>query len=251
MAVGSIAAFDAPLALQAAAIAFIFTAAGNSLNDYYDRDIDRINRPDRPIPSGHVSPRGALATATLLFLPTLPWSFLIGWELLALVLINLSLMSSYEFVFKREGFRGNLLISWLVASLFIFGGLAVYGGSVEALQRVLLLAILAFLATLGREVIKDIEDIAGDVGRWTLPMTVGERAAGRVASLALLLAVAMSSIPLLLGVLSTYYLFVVAVADTIFIYAALNSSRQPATAQRSVKYGMLVALAAFLAGGLP
>ncbi len=239
------------LVAEAAAIAFIFTAAGNSLNDYYDRDVDSINRPERPIPSGQVAPRSALMLAAVLFAPTVPMSYLIGWELLTLVLINLGLMSSYEFVFKREGFRGNILISWLVASLFIFGGLAVYGGSLVALQRIFLLALLAFLATLGREVIKDIEDIAGDVGRWTLPMTMGERGAGRVASASLIAAVALSVVPVILKVLTVYYVFVVVVADAIFIYAALNAARKPATAQRAAKYAMLAALAAFLVGGFP
>ncbi|MEE9237617.1 MAG: UbiA family prenyltransferase [Thermoplasmata archaeon] len=251
VAVGSTAPLDLLLALQAAAIALLFTAGGNSLNDYYDRDVDGINHPDRPIPSGSVSPRGALAMAAILFAPTIPWSLFIRWELLVLVLINLALMSSYEVVFKREGFRGNMLISWLVSSLFIFGGLAVYEGSIEALQRVLFLALLAFLATLGREVIKDIEDVTGDVGRRTLPMRLGETGAGRVASLSLLLAVGLSAVPATLGVLSIYYLFTVLGADAMFIYAALNSSRRPATARRAAKYGMLIALLAFLVGGFP
>ncbi len=239
------------LALQAAAIAFLFTGAGNALNDYYDREADAVNHPERPLPAGQASPRGALLLAMTLFAPTLPWSLLLGWELLLLVTVNLALMTAYELLVKREGFPGNLLISWLVASLFLFGGLAVYDGEADALLRVVLLALLAFLATLGREVIKDIQDVGGDVGRRTLPMILGPARAGWVAAFALLLAVALSALPLLLRVLSVWYLVPVLLADAIFIYVALVASRDPAAAQRVAKYAMLVALVAFLVGGLP
>lgn len=250
VAVGTSAADEFLIVGQAAAIALLFTAAGNSLNDYYDRDVDKVNHPERPIPSGRVTPRGALAAALVLFVPTVPWSLLLRWELLVVVLISLALMSSYEVIFKKGGFRGNLLISWLVASLFIFGGLAVYD-STEALQRVLWLALLAFLSTVGREVVKDLQDVRGDSGRRTLPMTLGERGAAAVASVAMLSAVALSVVPWVLGILGDYYLYVVLFADAIFIYAALNVSRSPAASQRTVKYAMIVALVAFLVGGFP
>lgn len=250
VAVGATLQFPLLTALQAAAIALLFTAAGNSLNDYYDRDVDRVNHPERPIPSGRVTPRGALLTAILLFTPAIPWSLLLRWELLLIVAINLALMSSYEVVFKKSGFRGNILISWLVASLFIFGGLAVYD-SLAALQRALILALLAFLATLGREIVKDIQDAAGDVDRRTLPKTLGTGPAAAVASGCLFLAVALSALPALLGVLGVLYLYVVVPADAMFIYAALLSARGPAISQRVAKYAMVVALAAFLLGGFP
>ncbi len=250
VAIGPPTTDQALVALQAAIVAFLFTGAGNSLNDYYDREVDRINHPERPIPAGQVQAKGALVTALLLFAPTIPWSFLLRPELLVVVIVNLALMASYELVFKRGGFRGNLLISWLVASLFIFGGLAVYD-SIASLQRVVWLSALAFLSTLGREVVKDLEDVRGDVDRRTLPRTIGERGAAMVSGSAFLVAVALSIVPWVLGVLGSYYLYVVLVADAMFIYAALNAFRNPATSQRTAKYAMLVALVAFLVGGFP
>ncbi|MFQ6013696.1 MAG: digeranylgeranylglyceryl phosphate synthase, partial [Thermoplasmata archaeon] len=64
-------------------------------------------------------------------------------------------------------------------------------------------------------------------------------------------AVVLSGLPPALPVLGLAYLPVVLVADAIFIYAALNAARRPGLAQRAAKYGMLVALLAFLAGALP
>ncbi|MFQ5918703.1 MAG: UbiA family prenyltransferase [Thermoplasmata archaeon] len=254
VALASVSSLLAPsallIALQAAAIAVLFTAAGNTLNDFYDRKTDRVNHPERPIPSGQVTPRGALAAAALLFGLTVPWSLLLRWELGVVVLVNLAFMASYEAFFKRTGLRGNLLIAWLVASLFLFGGLAVYP-SLPALLAVLVLALLAFLATLGREIIKDIEDVAGDTDRETLPMRLGTGGAARVAAAALVVAVGLSGLPPAFQVLGIGYLPVVLVADAIFIYAALNSARRPGTSQRAAKYGMVVALLAFLVGALP
>ncbi|MDX1534817.1 MAG: UbiA family prenyltransferase [Thermoplasmata archaeon] len=253
VALGSVARMLDPgslaVALQAAVIAVLFTGAGNTLNDFYDRETDRVNHPGRPIPSGEVSARSALILALVLFAITVPWSLLIRWELLAVVLVNLAFMASYEVFFKRTGLRGNLLISWLVASLFLFGGLALYP-TLAGLLPVVLLAVLAFLATLGREIIKDIEDVAGDTDRETLPMRIGADRAARVAGAALVIAVALSVLPPLVG-LGLAYLPVVLVADAIFIYAALNPARRPGLSQRAAKYGMVVALLAFLVGALP
>ncbi len=254
VALGSVSALLGPgslaIALQAAVIAVLFTAAGNTLNDYYDRETDRINHPERPIPSGQVTARGALAVAALLFAVTVPWSFLLRWELLIVVLVNLAFMVSYEVVFKQTGLRGNLLIAWLVASLFLFGGLALYPGLL-ALLAVLVLALLAFLATLGREIIKDIQDVAGDSDRETLPMRLGTTGAARVAAAFLVVAVGLSGLPPAFQVLGLAYLPVVLVADAILIYAAVNSARRPGMSQRAAKYGMVVALLAFLVGTFP
>ncbi len=254
VALGSVSTLLGPgslaIALQAAVIAVLFTAAGNTLNDYYDRETDRINHPERPIPSGQVPARGALRVAALLFAVTVPWSFLLRWELLVVVLVNLAFMLSYEVFFKRTGLRGNLLIAWLVSSLFLFGGLALYPG-LPALLAVLVLALLAFLTTLGREIINDIEDVAGDSDRETLPMRLGRTGAARVAAAFLIVAVGLSGLPPAFQVLSLAYLPVVLVADAILIYAAVNSTRRPGISQRAAKYGMVVALLAFLMGVLP
>ncbi|NMB78739.1 MAG: UbiA family prenyltransferase, partial [Methanomicrobiales archaeon] len=57
-----------PEVLLLLAIVFLVTAAGNVINDYFDVEIDRVNRPDRPIPSGLVTLSAARAFAVILFL---------------------------------------------------------------------------------------------------------------------------------------------------------------------------------------
>src|SRR3990170_634306 len=222
VAVGAEAWAASALRLAFAGIAAAsFTAGGNPLNDCADRETARTNHPGRPLPSGRVTPRAALAFATAGFAVAALTGLLASWECLVLVGVNAAVMGAYESRLKARGAVGNLTIGYLVGSLFLFAGLAVYAGRGEPLLRTAILAALAGLSTLGREVTKDIEDIAGDVDRRTLPQQIGARRAALV-------------VP----------------ADGMFIYAALYSAARPTASQRVAKYGMIVALVAFLAGGV-
>ena len=234
---------------SAALAGFAFTGAGNALNDFFDREVDRVNHPSRPIPSGRVTPAAAVRFAAVLFIASLVLGALAGWPAFLVVAVNLLFMVSYELRFKRRGWGGNLVIGWLVASLFVFGGVATYSGSTLPLQRVAWLGLLAFLATLGREIVKDIEDMAGDVDRRTLPMVLGVNRAGFIAASSFILAVILSALPFTTGILGAAYIGIVLVADAIFIYCAWFSAENPSRVSDASKYGMVVALIAFLAGG--
>jgi geranylgeranylglycerol-phosphate geranylgeranyltransferase len=235
--------------LLAALVAFLFTGAGNSLNDYFDRIIDRINHPKRPLPRGRTTPSNAVSLSIVLFFASLYLAWYINYIAFLIVVANLIVMVSYEVLFKARGMVGNFTISWLTGTTFLFGGAAVF-----AAQRLLILAVLAFLATLGREIAKDMEDIKGDVGRFTLPMKVGEKNAGVFASVSLAIAVLLSPIPILTGLFSEtgsfYYIPSVVVADAIFIYCILLLVRGKGGASTLLKGAMVIALLAFLAGGI-
>jgi len=232
----------------AGAAAAAFTAGGNTLNDIFDRETDRINHPERPLASGRLPLRGAIAFAASAFAIAGLLSTLVGPFTLGIVILNAVLMLSYEAVLKARGAPGNLVIAYLVGSLFLFSGAAVFRSDTDPLIRVGILAALASSATLGREITKDIEDLRGDVDRRTLPQRIGARRAGFVAAAALIMGVALSLIPIVLAVLSWGYAVLVIPADGMFIYAALHSAANPSRSQRVTKYGMIIALAAFLAG---
>ena len=228
------------------AVVVSFTAAGNSLNDYYDREVDRVAHPERPIPSGKVAPQTARALAFGLFAIAFILSVFINWQSVTIVSVSIVIMVGYERSLKAEGFAGNLAISWLTGALFLFGGAAV-----GKLELAWILAALAFMATLGREIVKDIQDIEGDKGsRRTLPMRIGVKNAGIAGSAAFFGAVALSPLPYLLNLLSIWYAPVVVAADGIFIYCALIHFQDPEKGQKVAKLGMLVALLAFFLGGV-
>jgi geranylgeranylglycerol-phosphate geranylgeranyltransferase len=235
----------------AAAAAAAFTAGGNALNDIFDRETDRINHPDRPLPSGRMTVRTAWAFAAASFGVAAVLGAVVNLPALGIVILNAILMLSYEVYLKGRGAPGNVIVAYLVGSLFLFAGAAVADASTQPLIRAGVLAALALFTTLGREITKDIEDLHGDVDRRTLPRRIGVRRAGTVAAIALFAGVALSSLPLLLQVLNWTYGVLVILADGMFIYAALHSAANPSSSQRVTKYGMIVALGAFLAGAFP
>jgi geranylgeranylglycerol-phosphate geranylgeranyltransferase len=231
-----------PLALAVLA-GFAFAGAGNALNDYVDRQVDRRAHPSRPLPSGRALPRDALALQAALFLAALACAALLSLPALLLVAASLALMVAYELRLKAVGLPGNVAIALLTGVPFAFGALALGGVGLHAL----LLALLATFGTLGREIVKDVEDMAGDVGRRTLPMRIGAGRARRAAQLAVLAGVALSPLPALAAPrLGLAYLPLVGLADAGLILAAWD--QHEARAQRRMKLAMLLALAAFAAG---
>ena len=109
---------------------------------------------------------------------------------------------------------------------------------------------MAGLATLGREIVKDIQDMKADADRHTLPQRIGPKKAGIFATLAFAAAVTLSFEPVILGIFGIGYLIIVVFADGIFIYSSIVLFRDPKQGQTWAKNGMLVALIAFLVGGL-
>ena len=230
-------------------VVFLFIGAGNALNDYYDREVDRVNHPGRPLPSGKLRPADALRFSGALFASAIALSIFINLECLLLVLVNVGLMVSYELRLKSRGLSGTAVISWLTATIFLFGGLAVYE-NVEQLFRISTVSLLAFTASLGREIAKDVQDVEGDVGRTTLPKQVGTTGASAAAAALFTLTALLSMLPLWFGLFEFFYIPAILVADAIFIYCGTVLFENPKAASALAKAGMLAALAAFLVGGI-
>lgn len=226
-------------------VVFFAVAGGNALNDYYDREVDLINHPDRPIPSGRIKAKNALIFGILLFILALIFAGLINlWTFIIAILAEMA-MFLYEAKLKNMGFVGNVTISILVALLFVFGG-AIFNN----ILRISIFALMAFASNLGREIVKDIEDMKGDINRVTLPKKYGKKYAGITASTFFLLAVFLSPLPYFCLGFSIYYLLTVLLSDVIFIYAALIQFRDPHKGQKNAKLAMIVGLIAYMIGGL-
>jgi geranylgeranylglycerol-phosphate geranylgeranyltransferase len=194
---------------------FLLTAASMVINDYYDRQIDAVNEPDRPIPSGLVKPRSALMLALSLTFAGFAAAYLSntsnGLCLFAAV-VAWSIFVLYTTVGKRSGLPGNFLVSFCVAIPFIYG-------SVAATQRlelnILLFASMAFLSNTGREITKGIVDIEGDSehGVKTLAVRFCEKNAAVVAVGFYVAAVVLSPLPWFLRLVSSWFLLPVVVTD--------------------------------------
>ncbi|NHN40041.1 geranylgeranylglycerol-phosphate geranylgeranyltransferase [Halorubellus sp. JP-L1] len=237
---------SAPVATAAAVAATVFaTAAGMAINDYFDRDIDAVNRPTRPIPRGAVSARGALAWSGVLFAGAVACALALPVLALAIAVMNLLALVAYTEWFKGLPGVGNVVVAYLGGSTFLFGGAAVGAPLAPAV-----LFVLAALSTASREVIKDVEDVAGDreEGLNTLPIAIGERRALHVASAALVVAVIASPLPYVFGTFGLAYLVVVVPAVAVMLYAAYESYGDASAGQAHLKYAQFAAVVAFLAG---
>ncbi|MCD6502679.1 MAG: geranylgeranylglycerol-phosphate geranylgeranyltransferase [Euryarchaeota archaeon] len=225
-----------------------FTAAGNALNDYIDRDLDRIIHPDRPIPSGKISPREAYMYAVSMFvLSAIFASVLAYFKPLTLLVYApvLAFMLMYELKLRLKyyGPIGNVLIASLVGATFSYGALASKPNNLA-----FMLTLYAFLSNWTREIVKDLEDLPGDkaAGRKTLPMIIGEDLCKKISLIPLIVAVVTSPIPYAIGNMDIIPFVILLVGDCIFIYSmALTLKKQYKMAQKTMKYGMLVILVAY------
>jgi len=226
-------------------VVFFAVAGGNALNDYYDREVDLINHPERPIPSGKIKAKNALIFGIILFLLALVLSIFINLAAFLIAVIAEGAMFLYEAKLKNRGFVGNVTISILVGLVFVFGG-AIFND----ILKISIFALMAFSSNLGREIVKDIEDMEGDINRVTLPKKIGPRDAGIMASIFFLLAVALSPLPYFCLGFSMYYLLTVLISDAIFIYVALIHFKDPTKGQKNAKLAMMIGLLSYLVGGL-
>lgn len=229
--------------------AFIIAAAGFIINDYYDIDVDRVNRPKRPLPSGKISLSKAYRYAMLLFGLGILISVFINLAASAIALFNSILLYLYAWRIKRRGgLEKNLTVSYLVSSPFLFGGAAV--GNIEV---TLFLVLLAGLANTSREILKDIEDFEGDMlFSSTLPMKVGFNKSARIAGGFMMAAIIFSPMPYLFGILGKDYLILVSIANVSFlasfVFLRKVNVQNAKKTQKFIKLGMFLALVAFIAG---
>ena len=139
---------------------FMLTAASMTTNDYYDREIDGMNEPNRPIPSGLIKPKEALGFAFALtaigFATAFVNSYLANIFCFVTAMIAWIAFVTYTIIGKRSGLPGNFLVSTCVAIPFIYGNYTV-ANTIE--MNVLIFASMAFLSNAGREITKGIVDV--------------------------------------------------------------------------------------------
>jgi len=233
-----------------------FAICGYSMviNDYYDIEVDRVNQPERPLPSGLVTPRAALGLAVAMLAVGLIASVvLLSWAALAVALVYALLSWLYNYRAKKYGLPGNLIVASSLAIPFIYGGLVSGGSVTSSLLR--FMAGTALLSGVGRVVVKAMADTVGDEKRGirSFARVHGMRQASVAGAAFFLASVVSSLIPLLVLSVSLFYRFGVIIPDVAFIYLAYEILSSP-TAERALKVkkralmGMLIGLIVFIGG---
>lgn len=174
----------------AMAAMWCITAFGYVSNDLADQVEDRVNKPERPLPTGVVTPRQALLIALTLAVAALLLSARLGVAPVAIAASVLLLLLLYNRRLKGAGGVGNLLIAGLAAGALLPGVVAVYGWQRTPLLKLFPVALALGLFILARELVKTLEDRRGDglAGKQTIALTLGVAGTVRmVAALAFLL----------------------------------------------------------------
>lgn len=248
---GNIVNIDVPQIIIGFLAGFFLTGFSMIFNDYWDREIDAINDPTRPIPSGKIKPREAIIYASIFFSLGIILSLTINEYCLIMAILFSTISILYTTWGKRTGLLGNLMVSSCVVAPFLYGG-----AIVQKIDFVLWIFILmVFLSNTAREITKGIVDIEGDrtYGVETIAVRYGAKVAAFISAILYLSAISLSLLPILWKLVSIGYVILVIVADVGFIYSTIfllkNPNKENAKkAKNEVLVWMFLGLLAFLLG---
>ncbi len=181
---------------------------GNAINDSLDHVTDRINKPERPIPSGRLSVTQGYISAVVHLAAGLALASLVNATCLLIAASASLLLFGYAFFGKRLLLIANICVAGVSALSFTYAAAVGQNWEWSQIRLVALGAVFVFLFHLGREIIKDMEDLAGDMasGARTLPVAFGVSASKTAATIIFVpLMIAMLLAYVVLG-LSTWYL---------------------------------------------
>jgi geranylgeranylglycerol-phosphate geranylgeranyltransferase len=213
--------------------ALFLEASTFALNDYYDLEIDRTNkRTDRPLVRGDLNPKTALVLFAVLFPLGVICSYFVNLTCFLIALLTALFAIVYDAVLKKIKMLGNFFIAYVMAIPFVFGGAAILTENVFSLNlypAIIIIALIAFLAGAGREVMKDVMDFEGDriKGVRSFPRYIGTRGSNAVAAVFYLLAIGLSIVPFFLRGYGVYfqnfpYFFVVFICDVMLLGTSLQ-----------------------------
>ncbi len=200
---------------------FFISASILVLNDYLDVETDKVNAPDRPIPSNLVSPSEALYFSMLLLFAGLFISYFIDVTVL-LISIGLTIIGFlYNRYFKKSGFLGNLMVSFSVGMTFIYGGATV---GLPFNKTVLFFGLIAALIDLGEEIAADAMDMQGDllINSNSIAIRYGKQVALNLSGYIFVTVLLLTSIPFILNWFSIIYLIPIGIMDISIAYSSLR-----------------------------
>jgi chlorophyll synthase len=177
-----------PVALTGIVLAGpLVCAMSQAINDWYDREVDAINEPGRPIPSGRIPGRWGLYIAGIWTVLSLIVAAMLGRWVLIAAAVGLALAWAYSappFRLKRNGWWGNAACGFSYEGLaWVTGAAAMLGGALPP-APVLVLALLYSLGAHGIMTLNDFKSTEGDrrMGIDSLPVLLGPVGAARLAS---------------------------------------------------------------------
>ncbi len=230
---------------------FFLSSGGNMINDYYDIDTDRINKPQRPLIADSYNLRSIFRFSIVMLIIGIIFSAFISPFTLIIAFVASILLFCYSKYCKRMLLLGNFVIAFLAGLLFIYGALIA-----DNIVAGIFPAILAFLITFGREITKDIEDYEGDKesGMHTLPIVVGKQKAFIIAAMTFLILIGLSFVPYFMGIYNRWYFFIIVFGVDIVLLILLimfylfDDIKTKRFVNNYIKYDMIIGLLAIIMG---
>jgi len=234
----------------------IFAISGSALvlNDYFDFEVDKINAPQRPLPSGAVSRVEALGLTVLATIIGLASAFALGLNALLISVFLWIIGFLYNWRFKQSGLPGNLMVSTSVALSFIFGAATMN----EPWNKIVwVFSLMAFLLDLGEEIAGDAMDMEGDKKRnsRSIALLKGKAFALHISLILWGVMICLSFLPVIMGWLGINYLIIILLTDALFVFFSVRlvKAQTPEAgrkAMRGIYLGATVFVIAFLVGQL-
>lgn len=244
--------FDYKIILVAGFTGLLVNAGGNIINDYFDVEIDKTNRPQRALPSGKTTPLFVLNSYVVVTYFAIVMAFFnLNIDAFIIVVITSLMMFLYSYLFKKIAFVGNLVVAFFTGMAFLFGSVVVsnvYCGIIPA--------VFAFLISLMRELVKDVEDIKGDklANISTYPIKYGVNATVKLITITGVVLIISTTVPFLLKIYNVYYFIFVSIfvnGILVFVISSLKKSTSQSTISKMsklLKIGMVMGVIAILIG---
>ena len=231
---------------------FFLTGSTMALNDFCDREIDAVNEPNRPIPSGSVRPLEAVFSGLSMAVLGFVTASITNWKCFLVSSAAWALFVLYTTKGKRMGFIGNLMVSACISVPFIYGSFVV---NRIFLPTSSIFVAIVFLSNTGREIVKGIVDLHGDERSKidTIAVRFGEKKAAIVSAIFYFAAITLTPLPKFLGMVSFWFLPLVILTDIGLASAAIMLLSNPSrdTARKTKNQNLLwfsIGLLAFMAG---
>jgi geranylgeranylglycerol-phosphate geranylgeranyltransferase len=239
---------SARLVLEAALVVGLIVAYGFVLNDYHDVELDRLAKPDRPVPSGRVSRRDAAIFAVLLAAAALSLAALLGVVFVVVAMGTICLSTAYSFWLKRTLLLGNLAMAALDATIIVYGALAV--GRLPA--AVWIVSWLMFVYIVAQEIMYTVDDQVGDAlgAERTTANRLGRAGALRLAQALMVVFVTSAVLPWFVGLASDPYLYAILVCTVAPTVGVIIAAR-PSASERIVSIAVRVMKAVWLTSLVP
>lgn len=226
-------------------------SGGNIINDILDVETDKINRPDRPLPSGKVSETTAMRLYLFTKMGGIFFASLAGIIPAVIAALSSIVIFFYSYYLKNIPLVGNITVAFFTGLIFVFGASAV-----DNYNGVIFPFIFSFFINLIREIVKDVEDMEGDEATevTTFPIVFGLDASKKLISILSLVLVVLVFLPFAFQVYRIEYLVIISLSVAPGLVSSMDAVRKASRKEdytvisRNLKWIMILGIVAILFG---